>query len=95
MLEHAGYVGYDRNLNTVIVAHQGTNPSEMHVKIDPAYFMFSYNFSRESLVTDGDFFLKNLDSALFPGISSSIEVHSGFADEQAMYDLHLVLIILR
>jgi len=35
------------------------------------------------LITDADIVLTNLDSSLFPGISSSIEVHSGFADEQA------------
>ncbi|KIJ21171.1 hypothetical protein PAXINDRAFT_165906 [Paxillus involutus ATCC 200175] len=60
------YVGYDPSLHTVIVSHQGTNPSEIL-----------------PLVTDVDFFLTNLDSTLFPGISSSIEVHSGFKDEQA------------
>ncbi|KAJ6561092.1 lipase [Mycena vulgaris] len=36
-----------------------------------------------ALVTDSDFFLDSLDPALFPGLSSSIEVHSGFANEQA------------
>ncbi|KAH0836865.1 Alpha/Beta hydrolase protein [Lanmaoa asiatica] len=61
------YVGYDPHLNAVIVAHQGTNPSEI-----------------ESLVTDADFFLENLDSTLFPGLSSDIQVHSGFRDEQAL-----------
>ncbi|KAJ6533449.1 hypothetical protein DFH09DRAFT_1092493 [Mycena vulgaris] len=30
-----------------------------------------------------DFFLKSLDPTLFPGLSSSIKAHSGFADEQA------------
>ncbi|KAF8075191.1 lipase [Lyophyllum atratum] len=35
------------------------------------------------IVTDGNFFLTNLDSSLFPGISSSIEVHNGFGDAQA------------
>jgi len=60
------YVGYDPDLDTVIVSHQGTNPEEIL-----------------PVVTDGDFFLKKLDSTLFPGISSHIEVHSGFADEQA------------
>jgi len=35
------------------------------------------------LVTDADIVLINLDSSLFPGLSSSIEVHSGFADAQA------------
>jgi len=36
-----------------------------------------------SILSDTDFFLTNLDTTLFPGLSSSIEVHSGFADEQA------------
>ncbi|KAF7357021.1 Lipase [Mycena venus] len=35
------------------------------------------------LVTDADFFLGSLDPTLFPGVSSSIEVHSGFRNEQA------------
>ncbi|KAI5123194.1 hypothetical protein M0805_003961 [Coniferiporia weirii] len=60
------YVGYDPALNTVVVAHQGT---------DPAKF--------ESDLTDAKFFLTNLDSTLFPGLDSSIEVHNGFASEQA------------
>ncbi|KAJ7226953.1 lipase, partial [Mycena pura] len=34
-------------------------------------------------VTDIDFFLESLDPTLFPGLSSSIEAHNGFAAEQA------------
>ncbi|KII86173.1 hypothetical protein PLICRDRAFT_43756 [Plicaturopsis crispa FD-325 SS-3] len=34
-------------------------------------------------LTDGDFFLSGLDSTLYPGLSSSIEVHNGFGGEQA------------
>ncbi|KAG1863549.1 Alpha/Beta hydrolase protein [Suillus subalutaceus] len=60
------FVGYDPNLDTVIVSHQGTNPSEIM-----------------PLITDADFFLTTLDSTLFPGISSDIEVHNGFGDAQA------------
>ncbi|TFK39670.1 lipase class 3 family protein [Crucibulum laeve] len=60
------YVGFDPTLQTVIVAHQGTDPSKI-----------------QSLLTDGDFFLDNLDSTLFPGVSSDIKVHNGFADEHA------------
>lgn len=60
------YVGYDPSLKTVIVSHQGTDPSEL-----------------EPLLTDGDVEKTTLDASLFPGISSSIEVHSGFADAQA------------
>jgi len=35
------------------------------------------------LLTDGDIFMENLDSTLFPGVSSSVEVHSGFAGSQS------------
>ena len=34
-------------------------------------------------LTDINFILKNLDSTLFPGVSSDVEVHGGFADEHA------------
>ncbi|KAF5312849.1 hypothetical protein D9619_002479 [Psilocybe cf. subviscida] len=60
------YVGFSPSQASVIVAHQGTNPSEI-----------------EADATDADAFLESLDSTLFPGLSSSIEAHSGFADEQA------------
>lgn len=53
-------------MDTVIVSHQGTDPSE---------FL--------PLITDADFFLTNLDSTLFPNLSSDIEVHNGFLDVQA------------
>ncbi|KAF8957116.1 alpha/beta-hydrolase [Flammula alnicola] len=35
------------------------------------------------LLTDADFVLKNLNSTLFPGVSSAIKVHDGFAEEHA------------
>ncbi|KAF8893730.1 lipase class 3 family protein [Gymnopilus junonius] len=60
------YVGFSPSQNSVIVAHQGTDPS-----------------SAEADATDVNAFLESLDSALFPGLSSSIEAHSGFANEQA------------
>ena len=37
----------------------------------------------EALATDADILLESLDATLFPGVSSSIEAHSGFANEQA------------
>ncbi|TFK47200.1 alpha/beta-hydrolase [Heliocybe sulcata] len=60
------FVGYDPSLDTVIVSHQGTDPSEIL-----------------PLITDADIDKTTLDSTLFPGISSSIEVHAGFAESQA------------
>jgi len=60
------YVGFDPSLNTVIVAHQGTDPSELVADL-----------------TDADIEMTTLNSSLFPGVSSSVEVHKGFADEQS------------
>ncbi|KAI0258660.1 lipase [Gloeopeniophorella convolvens] len=34
-------------------------------------------------LTDADFFLESLNPSLFPGVSSSVEAHNGFASEQA------------
>lgn len=47
----------------------------------------NFVLSSEAIATDIDAFLEKLNPSLFPGISSSIEVHSGFANEQAKYDL--------
>ncbi|KAF8651855.1 hypothetical protein AX16_004629 [Volvariella volvacea WC 439] len=60
------YVGWSPSQASVIVAHQGTDPSKI-----------------QALATDANIPQKKLDSSLFPGISSSVEVHSGFANEQA------------
>ena len=37
------------------------------------------------LLTDADILFTNLESSLFPGIPSSVEVHSGFANAQSLY----------
>lgn len=34
-------------------------------------------------LTDVDILMGNLDSTLFPGVSSSVQVHAGFRDEHA------------
>ncbi|KAJ3494733.1 hypothetical protein NLJ89_g10743 [Agrocybe chaxingu] len=42
------------------------------------------DFSKiQAIATDVNIFMKNFDSTLFPGISSSVKVHSGFANAQA------------
>ncbi|KAF7977985.1 hypothetical protein HWV62_1821 [Athelia sp. TMB] len=61
------FVGYDPTLKTVIVSHQGTDPSEFLPDL-----------------TDVDYFLTTLDTTLFPGVSSSIEVHNGFGHAQSL-----------
>ncbi|KZT12053.1 alpha/beta-hydrolase [Laetiporus sulphureus 93-53] len=60
------YVGYWASENAVVVAHQGTDPTQLL-----------------SDLTDVDIITENLNSTYFPGVSSSVYVHSGFADEQA------------
>jgi len=67
------YVGYDPSLNTVIVAHQGTQLSELL-----------------SVLTDVNVVLENLDQSLFPGVSRNVEVHNGFASEQASTASHIL-----
>lgn len=37
----------------------------------------------ESVLTDTDFFLDNLDEKLFPGVSSDVQVHNGFGEAHA------------
>ncbi|KAI0732059.1 Alpha/Beta hydrolase protein [Fomitopsis betulina] len=60
------YVGYWSTQNAVIVAHEGTDPTQLL-----------------SDLTDIDIITKNLNSTYFPGVSDSVWVHGGFADEQA------------
>ncbi|THH28374.1 hypothetical protein EUX98_g5820 [Antrodiella citrinella] len=60
------FVGFDPSQSSVIVAHQGTDPSSFIADL-----------------TDADFFLETLNTTLFPGISSSVEAHSGFQKSHA------------
>ena len=80
-----GYVGYSPSLNTVVVAHQGTNPESLYVKeqsflIGVANLLDHHSYAD---LTDAEFPRSSLDSSLFPGVSSSIEVHDGFQDDHA------------
>ena len=78
-----GYVGFSPSQATVVVAHQGTVPSRMLVLfLSTSIIKAEYVFSQAD-ITDSDVFLKKLDADLFPGVSSSIKAHSGFANEQA------------
>lgn len=61
------YVGYWPTENTVVVAHEGTDPTQLL-----------------SDLTDANVLMGPLDPVLFPGIDSSVEVHSGFANEHAL-----------
>jgi len=61
------FVGYWPSQNAVVVAHEGTDPTQLL-----------------SDLTDVDIITESLNSTLFPGVSSAVWVHSGFADEQAL-----------
>lgn len=41
-------------------------------------------------LTDVDIFMGNLDSTLFPGVSSSVQVHEGFRNEHAKTALQIL-----
>ncbi|EIN06274.1 lipase [Punctularia strigosozonata HHB-11173 SS5] len=60
------YVGYDLDLATVVVGHQGTK-TEAIIPV----------------LIDANFIPGPLSQSLFPGISSSVEVHSGFRDSHS------------
>ena len=42
-----------------------------------------YLMCSQAIATDAEIFLENLDSTLFPGVSTSVLVHTGFSNEQA------------
>jgi predicted lipase len=47
------------------------------------FFLTQLASLRLADLTDANFFLQSLDPTLFPGVPSSVEVHNGFANEQA------------
>lgn len=70
------YVGYDVNLKTVIVAHEGSDPVGL----------LAY-------ATDANFTLSPLDPTYFPGLPSNIQVHSGFASQQAVTASNILMAV--
>ncbi|KAL9711964.1 hypothetical protein Ac2012v2_005038 [Leucoagaricus gongylophorus] len=61
------FVGYWPDQNTVVVAHEGT---------DPTQFL--------SILTDVNIVKDSLNTTLFPGVPSNVEVHDGFRNEHAL-----------
>lgn len=60
------YVGWWPTGSSVVVVHEGT---------DPTKFL--------SVLTDANLFLSPLSTTLFPGVSSAVQVHSGFKTAHA------------
>jgi hypothetical protein len=84
------FVGYWPSQDTVVVAHQGTDPTKLRVVITP--YRFSYQDTSNaslfpqslSLLTDAHILQRPLDPALFPTVPSSVKVHSGFRNAHAL-----------
>ena len=77
-------------LDVVIVAHQGTDPENLYVGHQSAGSLLVRGRNlianvtpSESILIDLDFPKEKLDQNMFPGIDSSIEVHTGFGDAHA------------
>ena len=85
-----GYVGFSPSLETVIVGHQGTKflldsdnmLVQFYAEASEGWQLFWCVYSIAS-IQDLNAFLTPLDSSLFPNVDSSVEVHSGFANDQA------------
>ncbi|KAH9922812.1 alpha beta-hydrolase [Epithele typhae] len=60
------FVGYWPDQNSVVISHEGTDPTALM-----------------SDLTDLKFTQENLDSTLFPDVSTDVKAHNGFADEHA------------
>jgi hypothetical protein len=76
------YIGYWPTESAVVVAHQGTDPHEMHVSLFKTLANPTYRvLLRLAVLTDLRFHFMALDPVLFPDIPSGIKVHSGFAIE--------------
>ncbi|KAL0946173.1 hypothetical protein HGRIS_012436 [Hohenbuehelia grisea] len=61
------FVGFWPTQNTVVVAHEGTDPTQL-----------------VSVLTDANILQDPLDTALFPGVPSSVLVHDGFRNAHAL-----------
>lgn len=78
------YVGWDPQLRTLIVGHQGTDASKMQVNFH-GHLTCGLTYYSLPILTDANIILSSLDSGLFPGISSNVRVHSGFEESQAEF----------
>lgn len=78
------FVGHWPASNTVIVSHQGTDPTQLSVKQFRPPRRLAHKRNRLSLLTDLDFIPVALDPKQFPGIPDTVKVHEGF--RAAHYD---------
>ena len=78
------FVGYWPAQNAVVVAHEGTDPTELYVYCPSVLCppMLTCLCSL-SVLTDIEFVMDQPDPSLFPGIPSSVWVHGGFLSEHA------------
>jgi hypothetical protein len=68
------FVGYDPELDSVIVSHQGTDVQDMYVSLHTLIFDAHSTISSTGILTDADVILTTLDSELFPGVPTDVQV---------------------
>lgn len=79
-----GYVGYEPVRKAVVVARQGTDfGKRTWTRFETMDTLLIPFFAVSAIITDAKVGLRALDKKLFPGVSSSVKVHAGFADAQA------------
>ena len=76
-------VGFWPTKNTVIVAHEGTDPMKLYVPPFIPNISLNTFQCRLSVLTSASLVLGDLDPNLFPGLPSGVQVHHGFLDEHA------------
>lgn len=81
----SGYVGYSPSLQSVVVAHQGTDPVRMFVYYTDciSFVSFIQELPSEAIIADVAFVPTVLNPDLFPGVTFPVLVHGGFALQHA------------
>lgn len=81
-----GYIGWWPSGSSVVVVHEGTDPTQLcaHIfPLQPTVFPDVDCIFSLSLLTDAEVLFGSLDSTLFPTVPSTVSVHTGFRDAHA------------
>lgn len=76
-------MGYWPSQNAVVVAHEGTDPTQLYVLPHIAHMLRLMLPHSLSDLTDVEIVMDQPSTTLFPGIPSSVYVHGGFLAEHA------------
>ena len=87
------FVGYWPAQDTVVVAHEGTDPTQLYALQTFQFCSNSWSWiltGSLSILTDVALVQESLDTTLFPGIPSSVQVHAGFRNEHTLTALAIL-----